>query len=230
MEPGQLTGSGGAVAPLPQLVKLYAIPVSLYSAKTRIALRHKGLVWEDVLPPGGYGSAEYKRIVASGNLPALDDGGLLIADSEAIAEYLEDQYPDPPLMPQDPALRARMRERSRFHDTRLEPELRRLFPHIAPEARDADLAAQQSAAISQKLAQLAHLLDQAPAMEFGLGDCGLPVTFAWIDALLPRLGLRIDWPDTVRGYETRIRSAPAVAAELAAYEPLLRAWLDQQGA
>jgi glutathione S-transferase/maleylpyruvate isomerase len=211
------------------MLKLYAIPVSLYSAKTRIALRHKGLDWQEVPPPGGYGSDEYKRIVASGNLPALDVDGFLIADSEAIAEYLEERFPDPPLLPADPKGRARMRERSRFHDTRLEPALRALFGAIAAEKRDTGLNARQSVSLSERLGQLARLLDAAPGLAFGLGDCGLPVTFAWIDALTPVLDLKIDWPPGVRDYQDRITAIPAVADEFEVYLPRLNAWLDSAG-
>lgn len=208
------------------MLKLYAIPVSLYSAKTRIALRYKGLDWQELPPPGGYGSAEYKQIVASGNLPALDDDGFLIADSEAIAEYLDDRFPNPPLLPGHPQGRARMRERSRFHDTRLEPALRALFGHLDPDRRDAQLNARQSVAITERLGQLARLLDAAPGLAFGLGDCGYPVTFAWIDALTPRLGLNIVWPEAVRAYQSRLSEEPAVADEFATYLPTLTGWLD----
>lgn len=208
------------------MLKLYAIPVSLYSAKTRIALRHKGLDWQEMLPPGGYGSDEYKQIVASGNLPALDDDGFMVADSEAIAEYLEDRFPDPPLLPADLYGRARMRERSRFHDTRLEPALRALFGKLDPDRRDAEVNARQSAAMTERLGQLARLLDAAPDLAFGLGDCGFPVAFAWIDALMPRLELDVIWPDAVRAYQWRLSDEPAVADELATYLPILIGWLD----
>jgi glutathione S-transferase len=208
------------------MLKLYAIPVSLYSAKTRIALRFKGLGWQELPPPGGYGSAEYKRIVASGNLPALDHDGFLIADSEAIAEYLEDRFPGPPLLPADPQGRARMRERSRFHDTRLEPALRALFGNLDPARRDAELNARQSAAMSERLGQFVQLLDAAPDLAFGLGDCGFAVTFAWIDALTPRLGLQVNWPGPLRTYQARLSDQAAVAAEFQTYLPRLQSWLD----
>ncbi len=68
------------------MLTVYTVPISLYCAKLRIVLRHKQLEWNEQTPPGGYGSNEYKTIVVSGNLPALVDGSLLIADSEAIAE------------------------------------------------------------------------------------------------------------------------------------------------
>ena len=67
------------------------------------------------------------------NLPTLLDGDLLIADSEAIAEYIEEAYPTPPILPTELGARAKVRELSRFHDTRLEPEIRKLFKILGVE-------------------------------------------------------------------------------------------------
>ncbi|GAB4383562.1 glutathione S-transferase family protein [Albidovulum sp.] len=207
------------------MLTLYAVAHSLYCAKTRIALRHKGLAWHELPPPGGGGSPAYRRIVVTGNLPALDHDGFVLADSEAIAEYLEETFPAPPLLPADPAGRARQRERSRFHDTRLEPALRGLFGLVAPDHRDPALARQRAAALGERLAQLALLLRAGPETGFGLGDCGLPVSFAWIDALTPVLGLEIGWPPALADYRARLAEVPAVAAELAAYAPHVQAWI-----
>jgi len=207
------------------MLTLYALPASLYSAKVRIVLRYKRLKWQEALPPGGYGSAFYKTLVPSGNLPALEDDGFLMSDSEAIAAYLDEKYPIPPLLPNALSDRARMRERARFHDTRLEPQLRVLFPHISPDHRDTALAARQSQEISLRLGQLAQILAQAPDLAFGLGDVGYPATCLWIDALTPILGLQIVWPKTVRAYLSRLRSESAVRAELATYQPAVSDWL-----
>ncbi len=211
----------------PSMLTIYTIPTSLYCAKLRILLRHKNLEWQELPPPGGYGSAQYKTIVPSGNLPAMDDGGLVLADGEAIAEYLDERHPLPPMLPHDPAERAKMRERSRFHDTRLEPALRALFGSIKPQNRDAALNARQSATLSEKLGQLARLLDARPELPFGLGDCGYPITFAWMDALTPPLSLTITWPETVVAYRAGVEAEPAVSAELAAYLPILQDWLER---
>lgn len=203
------------------MLTVYAIPQSLYCAKLRIALRAKGLRWHEIPPPGGYGSKAYKAVVPSGNLPALRAGDLLLADSEAIAEFLDETYPHPPLMPRRAPERARMRERGRFHDTRLEPALRALFGSI--KAPDAALSAAQSVVISDRLAQLARM--DLGDLDFGLGDCGYPISFAWIDALTPVLGLAIAWPDAVLAYRARIEAETPVAEELASYVPVLQAWL-----
>jgi len=214
------------------MLTVYTLPISLYCAKLRILLRQKDLDWREVPPPGGYGSDEYKAIVPSGNLPAIIDGDLLIADSEAIAEYLNEKHPDPPMLPIEAAQRARARERSRFHDTRLEPELRKLFPHIASQRRNPALAETQSRKISERLDQFATMLGDSGSKLDGiltLGDCGFPITFTWIEALGPVLGLAVEWPETVVTYRNSLSAHAAVATELAEYRPKLAEWLEGSG-
>ena len=211
------------------MLSVYAIPVSLYCAKLRITLRHKGLEWEEIPPPGGYGSDEYKTVVPSGNLPALRDGDLLLCDSEAIAEYLEERFPDPPMLNGDAADRARQRDRGRYHDTRLEPAVRALFAYLpgrtpAPEA----FLSAGVAAINARLKQLEQLLAMAPGAgeTMSLGDCGFPITLTWLDEMAPRMGFTVEIPDGVLAYRRRIQVHPAIVAELADYRPLLSVFLD----
>lgn len=211
------------------MLQLYSIPVSLYCAKTRILLRHKGVEWSELAPPGGYGSDVYKTVVPTGNLPALQDGDLQIGDSEAIAEYLEEAYPQPSALPDPPAARAKCRERSRFHDTRLEPALRTVFPYLPGRAPlDVAFLAGQSAKLSALLVQMSVMLDATPdaGATLTLADCGYPITFAWMDALVPVLGLEIAWPEAVTAYRQRVEALDAVAAELIDYRPKLAAFLD----
>lgn len=208
------------------MLRIYAIPVSLYCAKLRILLRHKGLEWEEIPPPGGYGSEAYKQIVPSGNLPALDHDGLLIADGEAIAEYLEDRFPERSMLPADAAARAKVRELSRFHDTRLEPAMRALFPHLPGRAAAPDgLVDRQGTEIAARLGQLARLITPDTGTALTLGDCGFPITFAWLDALAPLMGFSLSWPEGVLAYRQRIVRIPAVAEELADYRPKLADFL-----
>ena len=195
-------------------------------------MRHKALEWQELPPPGGYGSDEYKMIIPSGNLPAVIDGRLTLADSEAIAEYLNEKHPQPPMLPARINERARVRERSRFHDTRLEPEVRKLFPFIGDHPPQAGFIAQQSEQISARLKQLSHLLPEtgsSPTPSLTLGDCGLPVTFTWIALLTPLFDLKIQWPQDVVWYRDEIGCVQAVAEELSAYQPALTQWLESQG-
>ena len=164
------------------MLRLYAIPISLYCAKLRILLRHKNLEWEEIPPPGGYGSQEYKSIVPAGSLPALDHDGLLLGDSEAIAEYLNEAFPNPDMLPGTVPQRAKIRELSRFHDTRLEPSVRALFPQIATQGRDQEIVDANWQAMLLRLDQITPLLPTQSG-PLTIADCGLPITCAWIDAL-----------------------------------------------
>jgi len=211
------------------MLKIYAIPVSLYCAKLRILLRHKGLNWQEVSPPSGYGSEEYKQIVPSGNLPAMVQGDLLLTDSEAIAEYLNETSPSPAMLPDDVALRAKSRALGRFHDTRLEPALRALFGQIKPENRQQDVLSEGGKVISRHLAVLASLRADAglPKDQLYLCDCGFAITFEWIASFEKHMGLPIVWPDEITKYRKDLAALPAVAREYADYLPKLAAYMKE---
>jgi glutathione S-transferase len=211
------------------MLTVYTIPVSLYCAKLRITLRFKALEWHEIPPPGGYGSAEYKTVVPSGNLPALRDGDLLLCDSDVIAEYLNEVFPDPPMLAANPAARAVERDRGRFHDTRLEPAIRALFHYLPGRTEPADgFLTAQSGAIQARLDQLARLLALAPeaGTMLSLGDCGYPITLAWLDELIHRMRLDVSLPDPVVHYRQRVEAQPAVATEIKEYRPKLATFLD----
>ena len=213
------------------MLKIYTTPESLYCAKLRVLLRHKNLEWQELEPQGGCGSTQYRALIPSGTMPAMVDGELVLADSEAIAEYLNETVSEPPMLPVEPAARARCRERSRFHDTRLEPELRKLFAHIAPANRNPDLVTTQSQTIDQRLQELSAVLradDYLDPQSLSLGDCGLPISFAWIDAFAPVLGLELNWPDNLRDYRCAIEAHEAVATELREYASAMRRWLESK--
>ena len=214
------------------MLTIYTTPESLYCAKLRVLLRHKNLHWQEVEPQGGCGSTQYRDLIPSATMPAMVDGALVLADSEAIAEYLNETVAEPPMLPLEPAARARCRERSRFHDTRLEPEIRKLFPQISPANRNQDVVTTQAESIAQRLQELSAVLKADNYYDprfLSLGDCGLPISFAWIDAFTPVLGLQLDWPENLRDYRSAIENHPAVSIELREYTPAVRRWLESKG-
>lgn len=212
------------------MLLLYATDHSLYCAKTRILLRHKALDFTEEPPVGGAGSDAYKQVVPSGNLPALKHGPLILSDSEAIAEYIEEAFPDPPMLPGGRHARAKARERSRFHDTRLEPALRALFPIVKAGGGTREEIEAATDGIGARLAQLARMLDDplAPRGEMTLGDCGLPVSFDWIDAICGGLNAPVEWPQRVTDYRAWLDTVPAVQTELALRHPIMRDWVGSR--
>jgi len=93
-------------------MKLYNYWRSQSSYRIRIALNLKRLDWEyaavDTANGEQHGIA-YRKIHPNGQIPVLDDGNNRVFQTMAITEYLEETYPDPPLYPNDPVERARVR-------------------------------------------------------------------------------------------------------------------------
>lgn len=211
------------------MLTIYSVPVAVYCAKLRIILRHKSIPFQELPPPGGYGSDEYRALVPSGNLPAMIHDGYMLADSEAIAEYLDEAFPETPMLPDTVQLRGKAREFSRSHDTRLEPAVRAIYPQVAYATRDAEAVKTGGALISKHLSSLALLLANNPldTNKLWLCDCGFAVTFAWIKAFETALDLPIEWPESVMAYDARLRGFSIVADELAAYRPAMDAYLEK---
>lgn len=93
-------------------MKLYTYFRSSAAYRVRIALNLKGLTHEAVqidLRPGAHRQPDYLARNPQGLVPALEDGGAVIAQSLAIIEYLEETHPRPPLLPRAPLDRARVR-------------------------------------------------------------------------------------------------------------------------
>ncbi len=102
---------------------LYDHPLSPYARKVRIALREKGVPFELKLPGGlGAGGAAGEFVDANprAEVPALIDGEARIFDSTIILEYIEDNWPTPPLLPHGAAERARVRMIEEVMDTHYE--------------------------------------------------------------------------------------------------------------
>ena len=94
------------------MMKLYDFPISPRARKVRIALAEKGLQYEKVtvdITKGEQKKPEFLAVNPNGKVPALQDDGTTLYESSIIMEYLNDKYPNPPLLPADPGRRARAR-------------------------------------------------------------------------------------------------------------------------
>ena len=93
-------------------ITLYHDTPSSNSDRVKIALAEKGLSWEGVrvrLANKEQKNADFLRLNPYGKIPVLVEDGKVLFESCIINEYLDEKYPNPPLMPKDPYLRGRGR-------------------------------------------------------------------------------------------------------------------------
>src|SRR5580658_1087035 len=92
---------------------LYGYGLSSASYRVRIAMALKNLQYTSMiknLRSGEHRLSEFLQINVQGFVPALQlDDGVVLTQSVAIIEYLDELYPNPPLLPAQPLARARVR-------------------------------------------------------------------------------------------------------------------------
>jgi glutathione S-transferase len=91
------------------MLYLYHGSTSVCSIKVRLALAEKGLDWEGEvlnLQRGDQHRPEYARLNPNEVVPTLSHDGRIVIESTLIAQYLDETFQQPPLMPVDPYARA----------------------------------------------------------------------------------------------------------------------------
>jgi glutathione S-transferase len=109
------------------MLKLCGFHVSNYHNKVRIALLEKGVAFEEDAGVRPSQEADYVARSPMGKVPYLEVNGTRVRESSAILEYLEDAYPQKPLLPKDALERARVRELVIFIELHLELVARRMY-------------------------------------------------------------------------------------------------------
>jgi glutathione S-transferase len=197
-------------------VKLYQTYTSPFPTRVRLVLYAKGLTPEIIEPPGFHATVEskgdYYSINPIGRVPALiTDDGRALPESEVICEYLEDAYPDPPLLPKDPWGRAQVRLISRLCDFYLVMAMVPLFTASGRSRKHWDRTA-----IDKGLAAVETALGYIEAY---IGEAGYAVgdKLTWADgALTPQLMLAYEWAPALFGSPSPLGKHPKLAAYWAA--------------
>ncbi|MSP66898.1 MAG: maleylacetoacetate isomerase [Alphaproteobacteria bacterium] len=120
-------------------MELYGFSYSGSAYRVRIALLLKGLPYRShsvhLLRDGGEQNLpDYRRLNPLGAVPTLVHGDLVLTQSAAIVEYLEERYPTPPLLPSEPGARARVRALAQTFGVDVHPLITiRVLKHLAAE-------------------------------------------------------------------------------------------------
>jgi glutathione S-transferase len=125
------------------MMKLYDFLPCPFGQKVRVVLAEKGLSYDLVqidLTQNEQRKPEFLRLNPFGRVPVLMDEDVTVYDSTIIAEYLEDEYPEPPLLPPigSSALRARARMWEDFADTSFTPQVGQLMAELTKNEGEQD--------------------------------------------------------------------------------------------
>ena len=159
------------------MLKLCGFHISNYHNKVRIALLEKGVAFEEDAGCTHSQKEEFVARSAMGKVPFLElGGGRRLVESEVIAEYLEEVYPQKPLLPKDPFERAKARELVAVMELHVELVARRLYGEVffgrPPLSADARAAVEKDLVKGVRaLKALARFEPYIAGKELTLADC-----------------------------------------------------------
>lgn len=108
-------------------MKIFGSTLSPFVRKVVAIANEKGLDFELKQMPGQTDDPEFRAASPMGKIPALQDGAFSLADSSAIAHYLDAKYPETPLIPASPEDRGRAVWYDEFADTVVVAAMGKIF-------------------------------------------------------------------------------------------------------
>jgi len=102
--------------------------ISNYYNKVKLALLEKGVDFSEEYVATGGRDEEVLGASPLAKIPFLRTDAGPLCESQAILEYIEAAYPEPPLLPRDPFAAAKVRELAIYVDLHLELVVRDLYP------------------------------------------------------------------------------------------------------
>jgi len=200
------------------VVIVYTYWRSSAAYRLRIALNLKGLSYDSVpvnlVRDGGEQLTQaFRAINPNAAVPAMRIAdGTILTQSLAIIEYLEEQHPDPPLLPRDPILRARVRAAAQLIASDIHPinnlRVLRYLQDVLGLSQD-DVVGWMRHWMRSGLAAYAQLID--PDSRFSFGDAPSLADIC----LIPQLYNARRWELDMTGLEPLLDIEAACATILA---------------
>jgi len=204
------------------MIRLYHVPLSPFCRKVRLSLAEKKLEVELVEERYWERDPDFLRRNPAGKVPVLRIDGLTLSESAAICEFIEEKFPEPALMPSDPAGRHEVRRLVGWFDDKFHNEVtskllyERVNKKISKEGYpDSGNVKAGARAIKYHLDYLGELLDQRRWLagnELTLADFAAAAHLSALDYISD-----VDWNRnaTVKDWYAKIKSRPAFRSLLA---------------
>lgn len=196
------------------MIRLYDYQDCPFCQKVRVVLGEKDLEFERIhvdLRKSEQKAPEFLKLNPYGKVPVLIDEDVVVYDSTVINEYLDEEYPNPPLMPEDSAGRARVRLLEDFCDNSFTPPAGLVLAEVhKPDAeRDGERIRKYQGEVGRVLARLDGALQ---GKQFLVGDFSLAdIAFVPRGIILGQLGVELDARlHNVAAWIARLRERPSV--------------------
>ncbi len=209
---------------------LHHFPLDPFSRQARLALGEKRLAYAEVVERYWERPDALAALNPSGVTPVLVEGSgphaVVVCESRAVLEHLEERHPSPALLPADPAARAEARRLLQWFDRKFDNEVNGLLLHEKMEKRLLGLGAPELAALRAgrealrgHMGYLEALLcerDHLAGDRLSLADLAAAAHLSVIDYLG-----EVGWDEhpSVRTWYARLKSRPAFRPLLADRQP-----------
>lgn len=202
--------------------RLFHFPLSPFCRKVRLVLAEKKIEVELIEERYWERGQEFMRRNPAGKVPVMRLRGRTLSESQAICEYIEEIYPEPPLMPQKPEERFEVRRLVGWFDDKFHQEVtskllyervnKKVMGQGYPESANVKAGAK---AIKYHLDYMGWLLDQRRWLAgdvMTLADFAAASHLSCLDYISD-----VDWnrSDIVKDWYAKIKSRPAFRAILA---------------
>ena len=216
------------------MLTLCGFAASNYYNKVKFALLEKGVPFQEELAWVGQTDPACSPL---GKVPYLKTEQGPLCESAVIMEYIEQKYPQNPLLPADPYAAAKVRELVTFLELHLELVARNLYPEAFFGGKISDSAKEKTLAqLEKNVADLARLARFAPFVAgdaLSLADCAAVVHLPLVSGATKIVYGRDFLADLpVRDYLKRMGERPTLAqvnADRKANTELMLSRLKPQG-
>lgn len=181
------------------MMKLYSVDLSPYSARVRMQIYAKGITGIVFEQPEHWGMPKFREKFPIGRIPVLDIDGDMMPESEVIAEYLEEIYPEPSLLGTTPRETAHIRMLARVADIHIINNTFMLSRQTGALSRRTPAAARNDAVSEQLAVEVVRnlkALDKfigkdgfACGGRITLADCALVPGLFRVETILPAVGV-----------------------------------------
>ncbi|MCC0063376.1 MAG: glutathione S-transferase family protein [Defluviimonas sp.] len=208
------------------MTRLYHVPLSPFCRKVRLTLAEKRLEVELIEERYWEQGQEFMRRNPAGKVPVLRHDGMVMSESQAICEYLDETIPEPRLIPKEPKARFEVRRLCAWFDDKFHAEVtsKLLYERVNkkimklgyPDSKNVKYGATQ---IKYHLDYLNWLLDQRRWLagnEMTLADFTAAAHLSSLDYISD-----VDWnrSQNVKDWYAKIKSRPAFRSLLADQVP-----------